>query len=166
MSHLSPLERALEYARLSKMGLILGSPLGSGTDGAVWKSTRDTAVKALNYEIGYWNEHDSYRRLAEFGMDQDIDEFHVPSLVGCSDDLLVIEIDLMQHPPYIIDFAKVRIDRPPNFPEDVIQHHEEQCKEWFGYHWPEVQRLLAALESVGIYYTDPRPGNITFHDLR
>jgi hypothetical protein len=163
MSDLSSQQRAVDYARLAGTELMLDWPLGSGTDGTVWKSTRDTAIKALDNEAGYWNEHDSYRRLAEFGLDHRIDEFVVPSLLGCSDQLRVIEIDLVL-PPYIIDFAKVRIDRPPDFPEEVIQHYEAQCAEWFGGHWPDVRRLLAALESIGIYYLDARPSNIVFHD--
>lgn len=142
------------------------SPLGKGTDGAVYRSQRDTAIKALYQENLYWNEVDSYRRLAEYGMTQQIDQFRVPRLLGSDDALLVIEMDIIQHPPFIIDFAKVRIDRPPDFSKEVTREHNRQCKEWFGDHWPEVRSLLAALESVGIYYLDPRPGNIVFEDLR
>jgi hypothetical protein len=55
----------------------------------------------------------------------------VPSLIDDRDELMVIEMDLMQAPPYIIDFAKVRFDRPPDFSPETIADHEAQCWEWF-----------------------------------
>jgi hypothetical protein len=37
---------------------------------------------------------------------------------------------------------------------------ERQGVEDFGKKWPDVQSLLAALESFQIYYLDPKPQNI------
>ena len=74
-------------------------------------------------------------------------------------------MELMQDPPYIIDFAKVRIDRPPDFSDDVLAEQERSGVELFGHHWPEVQVLLDHLESLQIYYLDPKPGNIAFPDM-
>jgi len=45
-------------------------------------------------------------------------------MLDCDDELMIVEMDFMQRPPYIIDFAKVRIDRPPDFSEDVLQQNE------------------------------------------
>jgi hypothetical protein len=39
---------------------------------------------------------------------------------------------------------------------------EEQQIEWFGDRWPEMRSALYALERIGIYYRDVRPGNIMF----
>jgi len=164
MSSLDLESRAKQYAVLSGIALDLASPLGQGTDGKVWRSSRETAVKAFERMVGYYNERDSYLRLAEYGLTKRIDGFWVPKLVGYSDDLWVIEMELIASPPYILDFAKVRIDRPPDFSEEVLQQAEQQGQELFGRHWPEVCQLLATLESFGIYYLDPKPGNIAFPD--
>jgi hypothetical protein len=153
-------KRAEQYAKSND--IILLEELGYGTDGAVWKSNRNTAVKALEREIGYFNERDAYRRLAEYGLTQQIDEFWVPRLVKCSDELWVIEMDFITRPPYIIDFAKVRIDRPPDFSEETMRVTEETGRENFGGNWSSVCRLLGGLESIGIYYLDPQPDNIKF----
>lgn len=153
-------QRAQEYATTAN--IILVEELGFGTDGAVWKSNRNTAVKALEREIGYFNERDTYLRLAEYGLTQQIDEFWVPRLVGYSDELWVVEMDFITRPPYIIDFAKVRIDRPPDFSEETMRVTEETGRENFGGNWSSVCRLLRGLESIGIYYLDPQPDNIKF----
>jgi hypothetical protein len=60
----------------------------------------------------------------------------------------------------------VRIDRPPDFSEETLREHDKRCEEIFQHHWPEVQNLMASLESIGIYYLDPQPSNIVFADLR
>jgi hypothetical protein len=74
-------------------------------------------------------------------------------------------MDVMHHPPYIIDFAKVKIDRPPDFSPDVLHYHDELGRERFEHNWPAVQSLMSALESYQIYYLDPQRGNITFPDM-
>lgn len=153
-------QRAEQYA--GSNNIILVEELGFGTDGAVWKSDRNTAIKSLEREIGYFNERDAYRRLAEFGLTQQIDEFWVPRLLNCSDELWVVEMDFITKPPYIIDFAKVRIDRSPDFSEETMRDSEARGRENFGDDWSSVCRLLRGLESIGIYYLDPHPDNIKF----
>jgi hypothetical protein len=140
--------------------------LGGGTDGDVWETTRNTALKLLQYEKGYYNERDSYLRLQEYGITQKIAGFWIPSIVSYCDESLVVEMDMMQAPPYVIDFAKVRIDRPPEFSEQTVRDFEQQGVEHFEHHWPEVKVLLNHLESFQIYYLDPKRGNITFPDMR
>jgi len=160
MSNLSPEVRAIQYAHLSGIELNLKIPLGNGTDGKVWESNRRTAVKSLDREHGYWNERDSYIRLQEYAVVQ-IDGLHVPQLFGYDDELLVIEIGIVS-PPCILDFAKVRIDRPPDFSEEVMRDSDEKGQFEFGENWQRVQAVLETLESFQIYYLDPRPGNIMF----
>jgi hypothetical protein len=157
--------RAEQYSELSKFALDWDRPLGDGTDGAVWKSSVGTAVKVLERERGYYNERDAYLRLAEFGLTERIDGFWVPKLIGYNDDLWVVEMDLITTSPYILDFAKVRIDRPPDFSNEVLEYDEKKNRDLFQHHWPEVKRLLAGLESIGIYYLDPQLDNIKFPDL-
>ena len=134
--------------------------LGDGTDGEVWSTQRSTAVKAFKYDFGYFNERDTYLRLAEYGITEKLEGFWIHKMVGYDDHLMVIEMDLMQHPPYIIDFAKVRIDRPPDFSEETMEYNEQRGRERFEENWPTVKLLLAALESFQIYYLDPSPSNI------
>jgi hypothetical protein len=133
--------------------------LGDGTDGAVWKTDRNTAVKIFKSDLGYYNERDSYHRLAEYGMTERIGMFRVPRMMDWDDDLMVVEMDLMIEAPYIIDFAKVRFS-PPDFPEMTQADAEERGIEDFEDDWPVVKMLLRDLESVQIYYLDPRPWNI------
>lgn len=139
--------------------------LGGGTDGCVWETSQGTAVKALAREAGYYNERDTYLRLKEWGLTEQIDGFWVPSLVDYDDELWIVEMDMVQQPPYIIDFAKVRLDRPPDFSDDVLEDAERRGEEQFEHNWPKVKSLLATLESYQIYYLDARPGNITFQDM-
>ena len=158
--------RAKQYSTLSGISINFASLLGEGTDGKVWKSSRGSAVKVLDRVPAYYNERESYLRLAEYGLTKKIDHFWVPRLLGYDDDLLVVEMQIITNTPYIIDFAKVRIDRPPDFSKEVLRDAGLQGQELFAHHWPEVRQLLATLESFGIYYLDPQPANIVFADLR
>lgn len=117
-------------------------------------------MKALDREHGYWNERDCYLRLQEYAV-ASIEGLKVPRLLGYHDDLLVIEIGIVS-PPCILDFAKVRIDRPPDFSEEVMRDSDEKGQFEFGENWQRVQAVLETLESFQIYYLDPRPGNIMF----
>ncbi len=165
MSHQELLDRAVAYLSLGGSGAKVKSRLGEGTDGFVWKTTADTAVKVFHEVRGYGNERDGYLRLAEYGYTKRIGEFWVPMMLGFDDDLRVVEMDIVQEPPYIIDFAKIRLDRPPDFSADALAIYDEQGQERFEHNWPKVQMLIATLESIGIYYLDAQRGNITFVDM-
>ena len=156
--------RVSEYVNLRYGFVNLKRYLGGGTDGCVWETREGTAVKALARESGYYNERDTYLRLQEWGLTEKIDGFNVPKMVGYSDERWIVEMDMVQNPPYILDFAKVRLDRPPDFSEDVLEDAERRGVEQFEHNWPKVKSLLATLESYQIYYLDARPGNITFAD--
>lgn len=158
-------ERAAKFVEVTCPGMSLTELLGSGTDGSVWRSSHHTAIKAFERIAGYFNERDSYLRLAEFGLTQKIDHFWVPRLLNYNDDLWVIEMEIVTKTPFVLDFAKVRIDRPPDFSQEILEELERHGQEIFKHHWPEVCILLATLESYGIYYLDPQLGNITFADL-
>jgi hypothetical protein len=97
-------EHAVAYAKLSGMTLNLKSPLGYGNDGSVWKTSKNSAVKAIENERKYTIEAECYKRFAKNGITK-IDGFAVPQLFGCNDDLLVIEMGIVTA-PYILDFAK------------------------------------------------------------
>ena len=48
------INRATEYAKLSGIRLDLNSPLGHGTDGAVWKSSRQTAPATIAVRTSFF----------------------------------------------------------------------------------------------------------------
>ena len=136
--------------------------LGEGTDGEVWATNEDTALKAFRYEFGYANERDTYLRLAEYGVTNQIAGFWIPRMLGYDDELKVIELDLMQKPPYIIDFAKVRLNFGPDFSEETLAENEAHGQWLFGKNWAAVKILMNELESYRIFYLDPKPHNIVF----
>lgn len=78
------------------------------------------------------------------------------------DRLMVVEMDIMHQPPFIIDFAKVRLNSDPDFSEETLADNERQGRDLFEDRWPAVASLLSALESYLIYYLDPKPQNIVF----
>jgi hypothetical protein len=156
-------QRAEDYARLCGISLELQRPLGAGTDGAVWASNEDTAVKAFRRLHSFNQELTCYRRFASARVSE-IDGFAVPKLVRWDDDRWIIEIGIVR-PPFIIDFAKVSIDQPPDFSAEVLEDEEQQGSDLFEHRWPQVQSLLAILRyRFGIEYLDPKPGNIMFED--
>src|SRR4051812_34802759 len=131
--------RAKKYAKLSGIELDFARPLGGGTDGKVWKSNKNTAVKVLERLVGYYNERDSYLRLAQFGWTEKFEGFWLPQLLDYNDNLWTIEMEIVTQKPYLLDFAKVRIDRPPDFSAEVIEAANQQGQELFEHHWPKVQ---------------------------
>ncbi len=155
-------ERVDQYINLHGNVARLTKLLGEGTDGEVWATDQDTAIKAFKYDSGYANERDTYRRLAEYGITNQIAGFWIPKMLRSDDDLRVIEMDLMQNPPYIIDFAKVRLNFGPDFSEETLAQNEAQGHWLFGKNWPSVKYLMAELESYRIFYLDPKPHNIVF----
>ena len=155
-------ERAKRYAKMAQIEVELTHPLGSGTDGAVWKSDRETAIKVFERHANYTIELECYKRLATASVSE-IGRFSVPRLIGYDDELWVLEISIV-FPPFVIDFAKSYLDRPPDFSAEVLADDEERNREVFEDRWREVKSLLWALRQYGIYYMDPKPGNIMFED--
>lgn len=166
MNYLSAAERVARYLSLCPASVKAKRFLGGGTDGDVWETSAETAIKVFKYEHGYQNERDSYLRLQEFGVTEKIDGFWVPEIVGYHDELMIVEMDIVQDPPYIIDFAKVRLNNSPDFPEDTLAENNRRGIEIFEHNWPKVCSLLETLESFRIFYLDPQRGNITFPDMR
>jgi hypothetical protein len=149
------LERARKYLILRRNSVKIKKYLGGGTDGDVWRTSEDTAVKAFKNQKAYGNERATYEILARVGIVDTIDGFWVPKMLDCDDDLWIVEMDLMQRPPYIIDFGKVTLFRDPEFSEETKDYSDQEGLERFEHNWPAVKSLMATLESFGIYYADP-----------
>lgn len=138
--------------------------LGYGSDGSVWTSSRRTAIKACYHPKRFALELECYLRLREANVRR-IGMFSVPCLEDFDDELLVIEITVVQ-PPYLLDFGKVYLDDPPThlYDEQMMANALEEWLERFGKRWSKVQHAMRMLENYGIYYYDPRPGNVCFGD--
>jgi hypothetical protein len=158
----SDLLRRAELYALRKQRSILDPPLGGGTDGTVWETTRKTALKILRQPEVYAVEVECYKRFLARNVTS-IHGFAVPRLIDFDNELLAIEMDVIQ-PPRILDFGKVTLDRAPDFSEQTMADWREQQAELWEDHWPTIQRILAALRVMGIYYSDPNPYNITPED--
>ncbi|MCI0363169.1 MAG: hypothetical protein L0Y44_13660 [Phycisphaerales bacterium] len=88
---------------------------------------------------------------------------NVPQIVDADDSLLVLEMTIVQ-PPFLLDFGGADLDYRVDFPPEIIEEWHEEKREEFGANWPAVQRVLAKMESMGIYIRDIHPGNIKFGD--
>jgi hypothetical protein len=159
------LRRAEEYAR--RRGLSIEGQIGGGTQGAVFRTSQGTAVKALLDWSFYVRERDVYLRLRKLAIDQ-IHGFWVPRLINHHDELLIIEMDTV-HPPYVLDFASAYLDQPPSYMQDsedahVRENWEKEKEEQFEERWPEVRSLVSAFRRHGIFLGDVKPGNVSFGD--
>ena len=158
------LKRATRYADSRGIQLVGKDLLGYGSDGTVWQTSRRTAVKALHRRQNYEHELECYRRLQDSGI-RKIGIFEVPRLEDFAVDELVLEISIVQ-PPYLLDFGKVYLDQPPThlYDEQMMANALAEWNERFGDRWSKVLHAMKMLEKQGIYYYDPRPGNICFGD--
>lgn len=138
--------------------------LGYGSDGSVWMSSRHMAIKALYEKHRFDLELECYLRLKRADI-RHIGMFDVPFLVDFDQALLIIEISIVQ-PPYLLDFGKVYLDHPPThlYDEQMMANAYVEWEERFGKRWSKVLHAMKMLEKLGIYYYDPRPGNICFGD--
>ncbi|HET6323414.1 MAG TPA: hypothetical protein VFG04_01845 [Planctomycetaceae bacterium] len=152
--------RATEYA--TRNGLSIVKQLGSGTQGIVFSTNCDTAIKALLHTDHYLRERDVYLRLRDRKVDK-IRQFWVPQLTQADDNLRVIEMEVVR-PPFVLDFASAYLDQDPpylNEPE-VIATWEREKREQFEGRWPEVKKMMREFRALGIHLADVKPGNVVF----
>jgi hypothetical protein len=156
--------RAERYANSKGIQVNRKDLLGYGSDGNVWRSSAKSAIKVLSHEKTYRVELECYRRLKEAGVQQ-VGDFNVPMLEGYDDDLWVIEMSIVQ-PPYLLDFAKAYLDRPPPYiyDEQMMANAMAEWRERFGRRWTRVNSAISLLRKYGIYYIDPMPANICYGD--
>jgi hypothetical protein len=152
------LERAARYAQ--RHFCHLEAQLGYGFDGIVFSTDCQSAVKVFKYERQYTSERDAYFRLRELRV-YDVRGFAVPRLLQYDDELWVVEMTIVR-PPFVLDFAGASLDRPHEFPKEVLEAWRLEKAEQFETRWPEVRRLIGAFEQYGIYLSDVKPGNIEF----
>jgi hypothetical protein len=158
------INRATLYADRREVTIDWDDRLGNGQDGAVWKTDKNSAVKAFYHESNYRTELRCYQRLRDHRI-EDICGLEVPVLVDHDDELRVIEMDIVE-PPYILDFGKAYIDEPPPYSATELATWQ---REWIRYFprqdLPKIRLVLAKLRGIGIDYVDPKPSNIRLHDI-
>jgi hypothetical protein len=161
--------RAREFTE--RYGLTLGEELGFGIHGIVFALESQTdpegpslhsALKVHEQEQGYCRERDVYLRLQARQI-RKIRGCEVPELLRSDDELWAIEMTLVTR-PFVLDFAGAHLDRAPDFSEEVLADWLADKREQYGRRWPEVQAILAVLETYGIYMEDVSPGNISLGD--
>jgi len=105
--------RAEAYAQFRGLSLNFQYPLGSGIDGAVWKTSRPSALKLCERHKSFCDEVESYRRLRELDIRR-IQGFAIPRLIDSDESLLAIEMTIVS-PPFLLEFGKVYLDSPPPY---------------------------------------------------
>ena len=83
--------------------------------------------------------------------------------MNSDDELFVLEMEIVS-PPFVLDFAAAYLDRPPDFPAELMNEWELEKQEQFEERWPIVKDLIYSFRQYGIYLSDVKPGNITFGD--
>jgi hypothetical protein len=138
--------------------------LGFGQDGTVWQTSLEnvTALKVFERADNFHRELACYLRLQEREV-SDVAGFTVPQLIDQSEEFLAIEMTLVE-PPCVLDFGKAYLDYAPDYWPDLLANLNEKLEEW---HWQParikpVRSVIFTLLRYGIYYVDPRPGNIRF----
>ncbi len=156
---------AKQYGDRKEIVVNYQQPFGLGTDGSVWPTSNNSALKILYRQSNYENEKECYLRLREQGIRR-IMGFAVPQLIDFDDEYRAIEMGVVR-PPYILDFGKVYLDQQPPYWSDAqsLEVFHLEGEENFGEHWRKVRAILLFLEKrLGIYYVDPKPANIHFGD--
>lgn len=87
----------------------------------------------------------------------------MPGLIDFSDELRVVEMEIVQA-PYVVDFAGAYLDRPPPFSDDELAEWEAERIELFGDDWDRVKLVMAAFRSIKVYLNDVKPGNVTVRE--
>jgi hypothetical protein len=139
--------------------------LGFGIHGIVFAAEDNTepgffAVKFHREERPFERECRVYQRLRKEQTTR-ILGFNVPQLLSIDEEFRAIKMTIVRS-PFLLDFADALLDEAPDFSEDVLRQWEEDTSEIFGERWPEVTRILAALQAFDVYLLDINPRNISF----
>lgn len=152
-----------EYARLHSLKFNVKGQLGEGTDGAVWATSNNSAIKVISREKTFDTELRCYLRLMHRRVSE-IDGLAVPRLIEYDRNLQIIEMTLVQ-PPYLLDFGKAYIDEPAPYTPEQLNEWRQHWRQFFPKSdIPRVHRILRILKAHGIDYVDPKPWNIRFRE--
>lgn len=150
--------KASEYCK--RHGSRISYELGFGTQGVVYKTEHNTALKVYDLKQGYCREKAIYHRLRDRQVFV-VNGMNIPRIVGWDDDLMAFEMSIV-HVPCVLDFGGAYLDKAP---EHMVRDDMwfEQKKEEFGKHWDEAQAVIREIEyRADIYLADVNSGNIKF----
>jgi hypothetical protein len=146
---------------LERRGISVTGTLGSGKDGYVWRTSRQTALKVHGQIESYRAERNAYIRFQALEIEE-VGGFAIPVLRDFDDQLFAIEMGIVA-PPYIVDFASAHLDNPPEFIEDQGHTLHDMIRERFDERADEVIALYEDLiASAGIHLSDFHRHNIKF----
>ena len=136
--------------------------LGCGVDGVVYASPHQTtAVKVHTYREKFINELSVYRRLERYAVSE-YQGFSVPKLRAYSEPLQILEMSIVR-PPFLLDFAGAKLDRPRDFSPEVQADWWERTAENFGDDFKVASAVYWGLVTqFKIFYYDLKPGNLQF----
>lgn len=142
-------------------GISITQELGHGTQGVVYQTRTNTAIKVYDLSSGYFRERDIYMRLRERLIDS-VRKFKIPRILNWNNELLVLEMSIV-HVPCMLDFGGAYLD---DCPEHLLIRDEEweiDKKEEFGEHWEEAKAIIREVEvRADIWLADINTGNIKF----
>lgn len=134
--------------------------LGFGTQGIVFKTLHNTALKVHALKNAYLRERQIYERLKEREIES-VKGLKIPRILKWDDNLLAFEMSIV-HVPCILDFGGAYLDEPP---EHMVRDEfwlSEKSSE-FGPNWKEAQAVIRELEyRADIWLADVNNGNIKF----
>lgn len=141
---------------------ITGAEFDSGTQGHIWRTDRQTALKVHIYQESYLTEAEAYMRLHDRSI-RESEGFTIPRMYSRDDGLLAIEMQIV-FPPFILDFASARFDSRPDLIEDEGHTLHDRIRDRFGS--ARAAKVIDICDDLaaraGIYLLDPHPGNIKF----
>lgn len=151
--------RAQEYA--NRNGLVIVERLGFGVHGSVFSAESQSqggrvAIKVHERQPDYQRERDVYLRLKAYEITK-IRGCTVPELLGCDDELYVIQMTVVTQ-PFVLDFAGAYLDQPPDFSEEVLADWRAEKQEQFGGRWPEVTAFSWSVRVHGLRVTSVQIG--------
>lgn len=151
-------EKASKYCASNATRLV--REIGFGTQGVVYKTKRNTAIKVYALKEGYFRECAVYKRLEERGI-QSIQGLKIPRIMNWDDDLTTFEMSIV-HIPCILDFGGAYVDTAPeHLVRDEIWIKEKS--EEFGENWDQAVSVIREIEGrADIYLADVNTGNIRF----
>ena len=139
--------------------------IGFGIHGQVFSIADEndflvTVLKFFEDSPPFFRELNVYRRLGEEGVTE-LAGCNVPRLIEHDDEFLAIQMSLVNR-PFCLDFAAAYMDGLPDyFPPLDAEWHESKREQFGDEDWRKVLDVLAELEGLGIYQTDPSPTNIS-----
>jgi hypothetical protein len=164
MSHLydknALYENAVKYCISSNT--VITTELGHGTQGIVYQTQRNTAIKVYSLKQGYERERNVYIRLKERGIDF-IQRLALPRIRTWDDNLLILEMSIV-HVPCMLDFGGAYLDYlPEHLNRDDVWFKDKQIE--FGDNWEEAMSVIREIEHrADLWLADINTGNIKFGD--